>query len=121
MQIGDFSLDHFLPWRFVAHDQLWNIIPTPRSVNSSKRDNLPDFGQYFEPFAAQQYRAIRLLADSAHARLLEDYSSLLKTASMSELHEMSYEQFREHLQATLAPQFQIAANMGFSGRWSYTQ
>ncbi len=23
-----FSLDHYLPWSFVAHDQLWNLIPT---------------------------------------------------------------------------------------------
>lgn len=26
------SLDHFLPWSYVAHDQLWNIIPTPKSI-----------------------------------------------------------------------------------------
>ena len=30
------SLDHFLPWSYVAHDQLWNIIPTTRKVNSTK-------------------------------------------------------------------------------------
>ena len=26
------SLDHFLPWSYVAHDQLWNIIPAPKAV-----------------------------------------------------------------------------------------
>jgi len=35
------SLDHYLPWSFVAHDQLWNLIPTTPEVNSSKADQLP--------------------------------------------------------------------------------
>ncbi len=31
-----FSIDHFIPWSFVLHDQLWNLVPTSKSVNSSK-------------------------------------------------------------------------------------
>ena len=37
------SIDHFVPWSYVAHDELWNLIPTTRSVNSSKSNNLPAY------------------------------------------------------------------------------
>ena len=47
----EISLDHYLPWSFVAHDQLWNLIPTTKSVNSSKSNNIPSekyFSQSFQ-------------------------------------------------------------------------
>ncbi|MFO7585650.1 MAG: HNH endonuclease domain-containing protein [Anaerolineales bacterium] len=43
---GAYSLDHFLPWRYVAHDLLWNILPASKSVNSSKSDSLPHLPRY---------------------------------------------------------------------------
>lgn len=42
----DLSIDHFLPRSFVAHDQLWNLIPVSKSINSSKSNNLPDLDSY---------------------------------------------------------------------------
>src|SRR5262249_26776775 len=54
IQKNQFSLDHFLPWSFVTHDSLWNIIPTQKSVNSAKGDNLPDMKLYFDSFAQLQ-------------------------------------------------------------------
>jgi hypothetical protein len=41
-----FSIDHFLPWSFVAHDQLWNLTPVDKATNSKKGDSLPDLGLY---------------------------------------------------------------------------
>lgn len=38
---------------------------------------------------------------------------------MSEIQGLSYENFREKLYDTIAPQFQIATNMGFAGHWCY--
>ena len=114
------SLDHFLPWRFVAHDLLWNIVPTAPSVNSAKSDRLPDFARYFEPFAAQQYAAVQAVARlSRHAALLEDYILLMKTPSVDALRDLSFEAFRRVLEETLAPQMQIARNMGFAAGWSF--
>ena len=119
MQKGGFSLDHFLPWRFVAHDLLWNIIPTPRNVNSAKSDNLPDLNRYFDPFALLQYNAIQTVATSIKAHLLEDHILLLGVSSIAELQGLSFQNFRERLHDIISPQFQIATNMGFSGHWSY--
>ena len=50
--IEDYSIDHFIPWSFVTHDLLWNLVPVlNRSVNSSKSDNLPSFDKYFSNFS----------------------------------------------------------------------
>ena len=37
-----FDLDHYVPWSFVGHDNIWNLVPADSSVNSSKSDKLPD-------------------------------------------------------------------------------
>ncbi|WP_201797935.1 HNH endonuclease domain-containing protein [Anaerolinea thermolimosa] len=116
---GNFSIDHFLPWRFVGHDLLWNLIPTPKEVNASKSDNLPD-PSYLEPFAKMQYQAVQSIATLTRAeRMLEDYVILFKISSIDEFRRMSLCQFTNTIQATIAPQLQIAANMGFSQRWKY--
>jgi hypothetical protein len=116
---GYFSLDHFLPWRFVAHDLLWNLIPAPRSVNSAKSDCLPDF-IYFEPFVQRHYHAVQTILHSPKAdRFLEDYVLLFKVSDARDFSKMSFEDFRETLQQAIAPQMQIAANMGFVTGWKY--
>lgn len=119
MQANTFSLDHFLPWRFVAHDLLWNIIPAPKNVNSAKSDNLPDINQYFDPFAALQYNAIQILTAMKKAHLLEDHILLLRMSSTNELESLSFQDFRQKFHGAIAPQFQIAINMGFSSNWNY--
>lgn len=43
----DISIDHFVPWSYVAHDEMWNLNPTTKSINSSKSNNLPDWKTYF--------------------------------------------------------------------------
>lgn len=50
-----FDVDHFVPWSFVANDELWNLMPMESSLNSSKSNNLPDWNKYFNAFADNQY------------------------------------------------------------------
>lgn len=119
IQTDAFSLDHFLPWRFVAHDLLWNIVPAPRNVNSAKNDNLPDLERYFEPFATLQYNAVKIVTSMKKAALLEDHILLFRVSSTDELSSLSFHDFQQKLHDAIAPQFQIATNMGFSSNWSY--
>ena len=46
------SVDHFVPWQYVAHDELWNLHPTTKSINSSKNNGFTreryDSGYYQE-------------------------------------------------------------------------
>ena len=53
----DIALDHFIPWSFVAHDGLWNLVPANRSANSSKRDGVPDLS-YLASFHALQTQGL---------------------------------------------------------------
>jgi HNH endonuclease len=54
LSLHKISLDHYLPWSFVAHDQIWNLIPVIPEVNSSKSNNLPAH-IYFKGFIAVQH------------------------------------------------------------------
>ena len=57
LSANDFVLDHYVPWSFVGHDGLWNLIPAHPSVNSSKSDNLPD-DRYLAPMVEAHHRAL---------------------------------------------------------------
>jgi hypothetical protein len=120
MQKATFSLDHFLPWSFVTHNLMWNIIPTPKNVNSAKNDQLPNFSLYFEPFARLQYDAFQAVVSPQKEDLLEDYVLLFKKQSVIEVQTLPFEDFKTILHDTIAPQIQIARNMGFIADWSYT-
>ena len=45
---NEYDLDHFIPWSFVSHNQIWNLIPADGSFNSSKSNRIPDL-DYFSP------------------------------------------------------------------------
>ncbi|WP_428655336.1 HNH endonuclease domain-containing protein [Runella sp.] len=104
------SLDHFLPWSYVVHDQLWNIIPTPKNINSGKSDGLPSFEMYFESFLKIQYDAVQFYLKKGNIRILEDYNRIFHES----LNEMSLETFRDVLTKQIVPQLQTAQNLGFS-------
>ncbi len=112
------SLDHYLPFSYVAHDQIWNLIPTTKSVNSAKSDLLPDTNLYFDKFAQLQYDAFRFHAESGQAKKLEDYSLLFRESTAT-IQESSSEWFRERLSQAVLPQLQTAKNMGFSSPFVY--
>ncbi len=103
-----FSLDHFLPWSFVVHNLLWNLVPVPAPVNSSKNDWLPDWQIYFPRLAESQFQVVNFHLQNGNQKLLEDYSNISLVSSASD-----FEKFREKLNNQLSPQFQIARNLGF--------
>ena len=115
----DYELDHFIPWSFVSHDLLWNLIPSDGSINSSKSNKLPDLNFYLPKLVSMQHRSLRLIIDAnKRLQVIEDYISLGYTPR--ELAEMSNERFRELYERTFNPISQIAHNMGFE-IWKYQQ
>lgn len=38
----EISIDHYVTWSFVLHDELWNLIPTFKNINSYKGNNIPN-------------------------------------------------------------------------------
>lgn len=114
-----YDLDHFVPWSFVSHNLLWNLIPADSSVNSSKSNNLPSLEVYLEPYAKLHREALRTLYPmKPNDKLFEDY--LMVYDSIPDLLQLSTEDFYNVFRKTFAPMVQIAENMGFS-QWNGKQ
>lgn len=107
-----YDLDHFVPWSFVSHNLLWNLLPADASINSSKSNNLPVLGDYLRPFARAHQQAIQALyPKNPNNKLLEDYLTLHD--SIPELIRLQENDFLNVFQKTFSPMVQIAENMGF--------
>ncbi|MCF8019478.1 MAG: HNH endonuclease [Vallitaleaceae bacterium] len=117
-KLGAFSIDHFIPWSFVLHDELWNLMPTFKHINSSKSDKLPLLDKYLMEFCDLQYRAINYMKQStSNQKILEDYLTIGgsdTTASIIKKGvQVDEEIFTESIKSNLVPIYQIAYNQGF--------
>lgn len=107
-----YELDHFIPWSFVSHDLLWNLMPADPSVNSSKSNRLPDLNLYLPKLAEAHQAALRInLKIGKQDKLLEDYLSMGHTPQ--EIADMDREHLMDCFFQTFTPMHQIALNMGF--------
>lgn len=108
----DYDLDHFIPWSFVSHNLLWNLLPADSSINSSKSNNLPPLDVYLKPYAELHHKALKTIyPKNPNNKILEDY--LIVYDSVGELVRMSDDDFCNVFQKTFSPLAQIAENMGF--------
>ena len=117
------SIDHFVPWSYVASDELWNLIPTEKSINSSKSNNLPDWDTYFGRLARAEYDAYLLLEeDDATRRLFEKCAreNLNNEEVRYRLYKagQSEQYFTNQLEELMLPIYESARNMGFR-EWKY--
>lgn len=113
-----YALDHFIPWSFVTHNQLWNLVPIPKPINSQKSNNLPKLDLYFEPFADLQFKAFHIGLQLNLKKDLEDYLGVFN-ADLTQIRQLSEADFKTKLHQQIAPLSQIAANMGFTQNWIY--
>lgn len=112
-----YDLDHFIPWSFVSHDLLWNLMPTDPSINCSKNNKLPDLNLYLPKLAIAHQDALSInLKEGRHDKILEDYLSLGHTPN--EIVTMDREHLIDCFFQTFTPMHQIAINMGFE-IWKY--
>ncbi len=51
-----YDIDHFVPWSYVAMDEIWNLIPADKTCNTSKNNRLPDWNKYSEEYLDTQYQ-----------------------------------------------------------------
>lgn len=119
---ADYELDHFVPWSFVSHDQLWNLIPATATVNAAKSDRLPDLDFYLPRYAAFQLDALRFYIHHHEAKkpseLLEDYCAVHLT--VEEICAIPEDKFESQLRSNFSPMIEIASNMGFVSNWRYS-
>ncbi len=114
----EISIDHFIPWSFVSHDLIWNLLPTTKNINSSKNDSLPA-SIYHDKFAQLQFDAFRIASNSEKNKIiLEDYVVLFND-EIAQIKNYSSKQFTTKLLDNLIPLFQIATNLGFPTNWVF--
>lgn len=121
LSLDDLSLDHYLPWTFVAHNQLWNLIPVPKSVNSSKSDRIPS-NTYFVKFIQAQYLGLTTFYSHSSAKrwnnYIESYITDLGFSAKNDL--LNLEQLRKQYELKFQPLMALAISQGFDCDWTYS-
>jgi len=112
------SLDHFVPWSYVAHDEMWNLHPTTKSINSSKSNNLPDWNKYFPALRKVGYNSIQLVwqHEKLHDIFLkckEEHVNDNDIKMRLYRQNIQRDEFYRNLEEIIFPVYQSAKNMGF--------
>jgi len=119
LSLDKIALDHYLPWSFVAHDQIWNLIPVVPEVNSSKSNNLPA-AQYFKSFVTIQHLGLTVshknLGEKAWGNYIEPFINDLRINPEDLL---NLERLENAYAATVTPLMVLAEKQGFSPNWIY--
>jgi len=106
LTIGNYAVEHFIPYNFVSHDLIWNLIPADKAFNNSKSDKLPSMEKYFNSFFGLQKTAVEIVKEKyPRNKLLEDYLTIFPDLDKS----FTKEKFKERIQ----PLITIASNNGF--------
>lgn len=116
----NFHLDHYVPWSFIGHDQIWNLVPADPSVNSSKSDNLPSMRKYFAPFVDLHHRALMFHHEHCPSgkwkKLTEAYVADLRI-DFADLTDR--EKLGRAYKAMISPLIDLAAANRFTPNWIY--
>lgn len=111
---GVLSIDHFIPWSFVLHDQMWNLVPTFKNINSKKSDNLLQYDTYIDRFCEMQYEAFCFVVDENRKNQIEEYGQVLKTDNLKKFKkENKEEEFVRRMKQEIGPVYGVAVNQGF--------
>lgn len=65
LSVDKFDLDHFVPRSYVSNDELWNLTPMAKELNSSKNNKLPE-RRYIKDFVEYNYYLYSLVFDNAN-------------------------------------------------------
>lgn len=111
LTVGNYVVEHFIPYAFVSHDLMWNLIPADKSFNSRKGDKLPPFDEYFEAYYNLQLIALQTISTLLPKnKFLQDYLSIIPDLNLMNVDKASMKAlFKNNIQPLIA----IAGNNGF--------
>ena len=123
---GDVSIDHFVPWSYVAHDEFWNLSPTTKSINSSKSNYLPNWDIYFPKLAKLEYQSYQLIWKNE--TIHKEFDKCAKEHINNEdIYQrvygkgFSFEDFARRLETVIRPVYNAAHDCGFDWNWEYKE
>ncbi len=110
--IDDYAVEHFIPYNFVSHDLIWNLIPADKSFNSMKSDKLPSLDKYFDSFFKLQLKAIKVIREKEPKnKFLEDYLTIFP--GINEIDGVNINFTKAKFRDRIQPLITIASNNGF--------
>ena len=119
----DISIDHFVPWSYVANDEIWNLHPTTKSINSAKSNYLPRWDAYFKKLSKLEYLSYQLTWE--YEKIRKEFEKVKKKHLNSRMVEgrlyapdLTEGEFRERLSEIVLPVYQSAKSAGFR-EWEY--
>ncbi len=115
LTLNNYELDHYLPWSFVAHDKLWNLIPVTKDANRDKSDRLPQ-DSTLDGFIKLQHLALTkskaFYEPRAWQRLTESFKFDLKIQDEN-LEDIDLKVLEKALINIVNPLKILAKSMGF--------
>lgn len=103
---SSYAVEHFIPYSFVSHDLIWNLIPADPAFNSAKSNRLPLFDLHFPAFFELQQQAFSIIKERApRSTLLEEYLTIFPDLDQ-QLEKTKFEE-------AIKPLLTIANNNGF--------
>lgn len=122
-QLGkkEYEIDHFIPWSFVTNDEMWNLMPVNSSLNSSKKNKLPEWNRYFKRFAENQFLLNNMVYEYEELALLfrkckRDNLNSLWSVDELYIKEIKKDEFFYVLEGRLKPIYESARTQGY-GIW----
>jgi hypothetical protein len=111
LTLGNYAVEHYIPYNFVSHNLIWNLIPADTSFNCKKSDKLPPMDKYFTSFFSLQEKAIRIVREKQpRNKFLEEYLTVFSDIDeVDGISNVTLEKFRNRIQ----PLITIASNNGF--------
>ncbi len=118
-ELGRIHIDHFIPWSYVASDEIWNLTPTFAKINISKSNQLPNLETDLLLLSKQHYDAFRIAQSNKEIwRLFQKYQrkNLNNHDAANKLYssEVSQNEFYRNMRSILIPIGQSAKNLGFT-------
>lgn len=117
-ELGKIHIDHFIPWSYLASDEVWNLTPTFAKINISKSNQVPSQKIDIELLSRQHYMAFQIAQSNKEIKKLFDVftrKNLNNTDLKSRLYSggVSEELFTENMVTLIEPICQTAKNLGF--------
>ncbi len=117
-ELGKIHIDHFIPWSYLASDEVWNLTPTFAKINISKSNQVPSQKIDIELLSRQHYMAFQIAQSNKEIKKLFDVftrKNLNNTELKSRLYSggISEKLFTENIMTLIEPICQTAKNLGF--------
>lgn len=120
----DLSIDHFVPWSYVANDEIWNLTPTVNSVNSSKNNILPKWNKYFSKFVNQMWDIYIVInknykVKEQFKKVKKKHLNLKEIIELYDLPKVEKNIFKNCYEKHIRTIYDAAERNGFKTGWEY--